>query len=1026
MPDNQPVSLSKQLLASTASIALVAMLVTGGYAQSPQAPTVASGSIAVTRQGQTTVVTQGSEKGIIDWRSFSIGSGEAVRFDQPGRSSVTLNRVTGTEQSRLDGNLSANGQVWLSNPNGVMIGPGGQVNVGGLLATTGRIDAQEFLRSGRALIDQIPKDAGVINAGSILAGDGGYAALAAAAVENKGVIQARTGTVAAGAGKAMTIDFVGDRFITFQVTQPLDKAPSGADALITNGGTLSAPGGVVVLSARAAKGVLDRVINLNGYAVATSITERNGVIVIDGGESGRVDVSGKLIAAGGSTLSGGSVDLKGESVAVSGRAILDASGGVVSEIIEVTPDGRFRSETMRIRTDGSMYNVPQPPRAGGAVSLNAQQITIGADVRIKAAGADSGGRISLAADQINQSGTLDASGDKGGEIIASAQGIIHSGAMVADGINRDGGAITVQAKTNFIATLGARLQADSLRGSGGQVRVIGTNTGAVDGAVTARVFTSGSQTARSESGRGGAVDVIGQDILLVAATLDTSGGSGGGTIRVGGDWQGKGALTHAKTVLSTGTAVLKASATKIGDGGVIVAWSDEKTRLGSKVEAKGAGGGVGGRVEISSKGVLNFSGTVNAATLLLDPKNITIGDDATLGTSIQSATLTDPGSGGAGYGSIIKVLPNGNIVVTSPNDTAGSLTNRGAAYLFNAANGGLISTLTGSSSGDFVSSGGVTVLTNGNYVISSPNWKNGVFSNAGAVTWGSKTDGVSGPVSDLNSLIGSRTGDQVGSGGITILSDGNYVVKSPNWANGSATAAGAVTWGSGTAGVKGVVSADNSLVGSRANDQVGSGNGTVTGAGGVVALSGGGYVVVSPSWSNGTMSRAGAVTFGAAGGVRGPVSADNSLIGSRTNDVVGSGGMTVLTNGNYVVKSPNWANGTAAAAGAVTWGSGTGGVTGPVSEGNSLIGSRTGDQVGSGGTVSGAGGVIALSGGGYVVVSPNWSNGAMTRAGAVTFGGGAGGVKGPISEDNSLIGSRSNDQVGSGGITVLTNGNYVV
>ena len=168
MPDNQPVSLSKQLLASTASIALVAMLVTGGYAQSPQAPTVASGSIAVTRQGQTTVVTQGSEKGIIDWRSFSIGSGEAVRFDQPGRSSVTLNRVTGTEQSRLDGNLSANGQVWLSNPNGVMIGPGGQVNVGGLLATTGRIDAQEFLRSGRALIDQIPKDAGVINAGSIL------------------------------------------------------------------------------------------------------------------------------------------------------------------------------------------------------------------------------------------------------------------------------------------------------------------------------------------------------------------------------------------------------------------------------------------------------------------------------------------------------------------------------------------------------------------------------------------------------------------------------------------------------------------------------------------------------------------------------------------------------------------------------------------------------------------------------------------------------------------------------------------
>ena len=77
--------------------------------QSPQAPTVAAGSIAVTRQGATTVITQGTDKGIIDWRSFSIGPQESVRFDQPGRSSVTLNRVTSSEISRIDGNLSANG-----------------------------------------------------------------------------------------------------------------------------------------------------------------------------------------------------------------------------------------------------------------------------------------------------------------------------------------------------------------------------------------------------------------------------------------------------------------------------------------------------------------------------------------------------------------------------------------------------------------------------------------------------------------------------------------------------------------------------------------------------------------------------------------------------------------------------------------------------------------------------------------------------------------------------------------------------
>ena len=180
-------ALVARLLASTAAIA-VSVHVLPVSAQSPQAPTVAAGSIAVTRQGATTVVTQGTEKGIIDWRSFSIGAGEAVRFDQPGRSSVTLNRVTGTELSRIDGNLSANGQVWLANPNGVMIGPGGQVNVGGLLATTGRLDAAEFLKSGRAAIDQIGKDAGITNLGTVNIAEGGLQEISNLLAEVQGLV----------------------------------------------------------------------------------------------------------------------------------------------------------------------------------------------------------------------------------------------------------------------------------------------------------------------------------------------------------------------------------------------------------------------------------------------------------------------------------------------------------------------------------------------------------------------------------------------------------------------------------------------------------------------------------------------------------------------------------------------------------------------------------------------------------------------------------------------------------------------
>ena len=381
--------------------------------------------------------------------------------------------------------------------------------------------------------------------------------------------------------------------------------------------------------------------------------------------------------------------------------------------------------------------------------------------------------------------------------------------------------------------------------------------------------------------------------------------------------------------------------------------------------------------------------------------------------------FVDPSpSVGNGFGSAIVPLASGNVVVTAPYDDSGA-TNAGAVYLFNGSTGVLISTLKGSQPNDQVGGSGVTALTKGNFVVSSPDWANGAATNAGAVTWGSGTTGVKGVVSAANSLIGSKTGDQVGY--MTALSNGNYVVKSPDWDNGTATNAGAVTWGSGITGVKGVVSAGNSLVGSRTNDQVGSY--------GVTALSNGNFVVKSPNWDNGAATNAGALTWGSgATGVKGAVSAANSLVGSKTDDGVGSNGsVTALSNGNFVVKSPFWDNGAVLNAGAVTWGSGTTGVKGVVSAGNSLIGSQTNDGVGSD--------VSALTNGNFVVSSPNWDNGAATNAGAVTWGSGTTGVKGIVSTANSLVGSKTDDLVGGmyydgvvwgNGVTALSNGNFVV
>ena len=70
------------------------------------------------------------------------------------------------------------------------------------------------------------------------------------------------------------------------------------------------------------------------------------------------------------------------------------------------------------------------------------------------------------------------------------------------------------------------------------------------------------------------------------------------------------------------------------------------------------------------------------------------------------------------------------------------------------------------------------------------------------VTWGDGTTGVRGEVSGSNSLVGSTAADRVGAiESVIALSNGNYLVVTPTWDNGAAEDAGAVTWGSGTAGV---------------------------------------------------------------------------------------------------------------------------------------------------------------------------------------------------------------------------------
>ncbi len=709
MIPQRSVPLRARLLTSTALVAAGLGLSTTAAA-GPQQGTVAAGQAGITQSGGTTTVTQSSSKAIVNWQSFSVGKTESVQFQQPNRSAITLNRVQGPGASDIQGSLTANGQVWLVNPNGVLFGQGASVNVGGLLATTSNISDQNFM-AGKYVFDQASPNpnARVVNQGTINVAPGGYAALSAAAVENTGTVNATMGTVVLGGAKTFTVDFQGDKLLSYQVGQPVDQMPVGPDgkpvaALVQQGGTIAANGGRVVMSAAAAKGVIDNAINLTGVVRANTIRQENGVVVIgavdvDGGANGNVQLSGRIEANGAGVGSGGAVSVAGDRVTLASGATVDATSTA-------------------------------PGTTGGQVTLKAATV-------------------------INNAGVVDASGDRGGAIAVSGAVVLHQGTLKADGARDAGGQVGVAVTQNYVDTEGAKTSAQGTRAGG---------TIAVTGGAGSAVFTSGTMSTTASAGVGGAITVTAPTVSVVAATLDASGATGGGTIKVGGDAKGQGTTPKADTVYVNAAAKLKADATVAGNAGSIAVWSEKSTTVRGTLSARGgAAGGDGGTLEVSSKGTSTFSGTADATapkgkvgSLLIDPKDIVIDS---LG-GISKTDFVDPTpSVGNGFGSSsVIVLSNGNVVVTAPNNNA-IASGAGAAYLFNGSTGGLISTMTGLQANDHIGQS-ATALTNGNYVITSPQW-NG---NAGAVTWGSASTGVSGStITATNSVFGSVAGDRIGS-----------------------------------------------------------------------------------------------------------------------------------------------------------------------------------------------------------------------------------------------------------------------
>ncbi|MCG8435239.1 MAG: filamentous hemagglutinin N-terminal domain-containing protein, partial [Gammaproteobacteria bacterium] len=301
-------------------------------AANPENGVIVAGDAQITQtSAQRLDVNQLSDSAIINWQGFSIAADEHTHFTQPSADSVALNRVTGGDLSRIFGQLSADGRIFLVNPNGIVFGSNSQVDVSGLVASTADIDNADFLAGDYNFNIPGNPNASVINQGTITVADGGLAAFVAPGVANHGVIQAHLGKVTLAAGNRFTLDLYGDQLIQLAVDdeiaqQVFDANGTTLHSLVENSGNITADGGsILMLSTDVASGVVDNVINMNGILQANTVGVDNGDIVLKTEGAGEIHVAGTINAVGNGASGGDIAVIATQSVSLGGT--IDISGG---------------------------------------------------------------------------------------------------------------------------------------------------------------------------------------------------------------------------------------------------------------------------------------------------------------------------------------------------------------------------------------------------------------------------------------------------------------------------------------------------------------------------------------------------------------------------------------------------------------------------------------------------------------------------------------------------------------------------
>ncbi len=952
------------------------------------------------------VIQQNSNRLGLDWQSFNIGSSATVEFRQPGASAVALNRVVGNSGSEIYGNLKANGQVFLTNPNGVLFAPGSKVDVGGLVASTFDLSQQDFA-DGRYVFNATGAQGRVLNQGSLNASAGGYLALFGQHVDNQGDIAVNAGSVVLASGRAATVSISGSGLISAVVSS--GTLPGSVD----NSGRITADGGTVTLSAKSAQDIAASLVNNSGIVRANTLVEKAGEIWItgdhvanrgqlvasapDGGDAGRVMVIGNLLSgradvggtidASAASGKGGFVETSAATVTVAGdaRVVTKAVGGQPgtwlidpNDFTIAASGGNITGATLSTNLGGGSVTIATANMgtAGGngdifvndAVSWAANTLTLSAErnIAINAAMAGSGtARLALEYGQ--------------GAVAAgnTSSYSVNVPVSLAAGV----GNLTTRLGTTGGTTVSYTVVTD-LAG----LQLIDGNATALATSYALGAALDASASATANSGLG--FNPIGNEAATAASTTNS----------FSGQFEGLG-----NTI--SGLTIARPTALAVGlFGNTNNAQIRNLTLTGSAITgSQYAGGVVGFANAATALNKVQSSGAVATASASTAYAGGLVGQFATTGTvtqSITAGTVTGRSSVGGlvgygGTGAVANSSSSANVTATA-GDAGGLMGRAGGAVSNSSASG----TVSGTSD-----VGGLIGIANGTGAVTGS-------SATGRVTNTLTTGSAGGLIGTMSSgaVTGGTASGAVSGGTSTGGLIGNFSSSTAGITNSSATGNVTGSAGGDTGGLVGIATGTGSLSDSSATGSVSAPtNGdTVGGLAGQFSMTGG--IVNSSAGAAASGPNAATTVSGGVytGGVVGWYNSATALVNDASNTIAFRG--ATVTGSTWVGGVVGYMSSTAALT--ITGpAAGTPLATQVIATGTSgsagVLAGRTNGVVSgftASGTVSSAGTAGGLVGtadgaGGFNNVS---ASGTVTGTGT---GGAVGGLVGSYSNSGALTGT---------------------